>query len=219
MIKILNSAALGDFIEFSVELNSVPIDDQKQKDITVNWKMYNGFKANKTFYTDSNALEMQQRKIFSLPRPEQTIPGNYYPVTSAIAMRDVNSNIQVTILNDRPQGGSADLFLNNTIELMQQRRGLEDDGKGLGEPLNETDSYDDLGIQVNANYYMQIFDRVKGKSEQRSQQIKISQPLDYFFIFDLQPTEIKNKTVPSPTAVPEDYLSQGTYRLIPLAKN
>jgi hypothetical protein len=169
VIKIMNSAALGDFIEFTVELNSVPIDDQKQKDITVNWKMYNGFKANKTFYTDSNALEMQQRKIFSLPRPEQTIPGNYYPVTSAIAMRDVNSNIQVTILNDRPQGGSADLFLNNTIELMQQRRGLEDDGKGLGEPLNETDSYDDLGIQVNANYYMQIFDRVKGKSEQRSQ--------------------------------------------------
>jgi len=38
------------------------------------------------------------------------IPSNYYPVDSAIAMKDKNgSNIQVTVMNDRPQGGSADL--------------------------------------------------------------------------------------------------------------
>jgi hypothetical protein len=31
------------------------------------------------------------------------IPSNYYPVDSAIAMRDQNgSNVQVTIMNDRP---------------------------------------------------------------------------------------------------------------------
>ena len=55
-------------------------------------------------------------------------------------------------MNDRPQGGSADLLLNNTIEIMQHRRLLGDDSKGIGEPLNETDSYDDLGIQVSAKY-------------------------------------------------------------------
>ena len=49
-------------------------------------------------------------------------------------------------MNDRPQEGSADLFLNNTIELMQQRRLLDDDDKGVNEPLNETDFYDDKGI-------------------------------------------------------------------------
>lgn len=43
---------------------------------------------------------------------------NYYPVDSAIAMRDFNgTDLQVTILNDRPQGGSGYLN-NNTIELM-----------------------------------------------------------------------------------------------------
>ena len=84
-------------------------------------------------------------------------------------MRDVQSNLQVTILNDRPQGGAADLLLNNTIELMQQRRLLDDDGKGVEEALNETDSYDDLGIQVAAKYHMQIFDRIKGKSLQRNE--------------------------------------------------
>ena len=96
-------------------------------------------------------------------------------------------------MNDRPQGGSADLLMNNTIEIMQHRRLLDDDSKGIGEPLNETDSYDDLGIQVSAKYHMQIFDRVKGKSVQRNEQIKISQPLDYFFIFDFQSVVAKPK--------------------------
>ena len=68
-----------------------------------------------------------------------TIAANFYPVTSAIAMRDTNSERQVTVMNDRAQGGSADLSQNSTIELMQNRRDLEDDNKGLGEALNETD--------------------------------------------------------------------------------
>ena len=72
-------------------------------------------------------------------------------------------------MNDRPQGGSADVSDNNTIELMQHRRGLFVDDKGLKEPLNETTSEDDIGIRVNAKYYMQIFDTKKSKSVQRSQ--------------------------------------------------
>lgn len=43
-------------------------------------------------------------------------------------------------MNDRAQGGSADLSSKATIELMQQRRLLRDDKLGLGEQLNETDS-------------------------------------------------------------------------------
>jgi len=61
------------------------------------------------------------------------IAGNYYPVPSAISMRDFSNstNLQVTIINDRAQGGSADLHDNNTIELMQNRVLLQDDGKGV----------------------------------------------------------------------------------------
>lgn len=60
---------------------------------------------------------------------ESKIPRNYYPVDSAIAMRDKNgSQVQVTIMNDRPQGGSADLSEKATIELMQQRRHSTTDG-------------------------------------------------------------------------------------------
>ena len=129
---------------------------------------------------------MEQRNVRELSRLDQTYAGNMYPVTSAIAMRDFKngSNTQVTILNDRTQAGSADMSDNSTIELMQHRRVLADDGKGVEENLDETDSFDDLGIQVNAKYYMQIFDQEKGKSQQRAQQIKIQNSLQYFFIFD-----------------------------------
>lgn len=57
-------------------------------------------------------------------------------------------------MNDRSQGGSADVATPNTIELMQNRRLLMDDGYGLGEALNERDVTTHLGIAVNAKYYM-----------------------------------------------------------------
>lgn len=89
-------------------------------------------------------------------------------------MRDFqkNSSLQVTILNDRPQGGSADLSSPATIELMQHRRILMNDDYGASTGINETDR-DGRGIRVNARYFMQIFDVNKGQSLQREQQINI----------------------------------------------
>lgn len=49
---------------------------------------------------------------------------------------------------------------------MQHRRLLQDDLRGLNEPLNEVDSNGN-GISVTAKYYMQILDRFKGISKQR----------------------------------------------------
>jgi len=54
-------------------------------------------------------------------------------------MRDVKRGIQVTVMNDRAQGGSADME-KSSIELMQHRRMLQDDNRGPKEILNETDA-------------------------------------------------------------------------------
>jgi alpha-mannosidase len=166
LIKIRFTPFAPEIIEFVVELNSIPIDDEKGKDVTVNWKMFNGWDSQKTFWTDSSSLEMEERNIRELNRDDETFAGNMYPVTSAIAMRDFRngSNTQVTVMNDRAQAGSADLSDNSTIEIIQHRRTLRDDHKGVEEPLNETDTFDDYGLQVNARYYMQIFNAEKGKS-------------------------------------------------------
>jgi len=79
---------------------------------------------------------MQERKINYNPRfpwpvaDWQNVSSNYYPVDSAIAVKDTKKQRQVTILNDRAQGGSADLS-KSTIELNQQRRLIQDDNKGV----------------------------------------------------------------------------------------
>ena len=106
----------------------------------VNWELKD-FNNDLTFYTDSNGLEMQKRVINY--RPDFTLvtqefaSSNYYPINSAIALRNSN-NMQLTIMNDRSQGGS--VLTNGSVELMQNRRDMYDDWRGVGEPLDEKNS-------------------------------------------------------------------------------
>ena len=84
----------------------------------------------------------------------------------------------MTVMNDRSQGGS--VIEDGTIELMQNRRLLFDDNRGVAEPLNETDALG-RGIAVNARYFVQVFDTSKTNSLQRRTQLKIDDPVQYFF--------------------------------------
>lgn len=98
----------------------------------MNWKAYN-FHNNKTFYTDSNGLEMQERMLNYRPSFNffsfEQVSGNFYPINSAIAIVDKTANLQFTVLNDRSQAGSA--IKEGRIELMQNRRLFKDDGRGV----------------------------------------------------------------------------------------
>ena len=141
-------------IEFEVKLHGIPISDKKGKEVVVNWELL-GFDNAAAFYTDSNGLEMQKRVLNE--RPDWTLvtdekqSSNYYPIQQAIAIRDANSTKQMTVMNDRSQGGS--VLSSGSIELMQDRRLLFDDWRGVGEALNET-NLSGTGIQVNARYYI-----------------------------------------------------------------
>ena len=64
-------------------------------------------------------------------------------------------------MNDRPQGGSADLSEKASIELMQVRRHISSDAGELQEALNEATPAK-YGIKVNAQYNLQIFNFEKG---------------------------------------------------------
>lgn len=152
-----------------------------------------------------------ERPEFNLST-DQNISSNYYPVNSAIAMRDLDR--QVTVMNEKSQGGSAGL-VNGTIELVQNRRLVVDDNKGVVEPLNETDS-DGYGLKVNSRYWLQIFDIGTTKPLQRKQQLVIDQPLQYFFALNYT----YNATRPAPkTYVQLDDFEGGKYVVFPLAKN
>jgi len=117
-------------IEVDVELNPISMVDMRSKDVTVNFKMFDGFDPKGKFWSDFNGLEMTEHNIEFIPsnyiflnnKPYPNyhmVPGNYVPVETAIMMRDFNnSSLQVTVMTDRAEGGAADLTDKATIELM-----------------------------------------------------------------------------------------------------
>lgn len=112
--------------------------------------------SNGVFYTDSNGMEMQKRIFNQRPtwnlKVLEPVAGNYYPINSAISVQN-SRNTTFTLMNDRPQGGSAHIGENGTLELMIHRRILVDDWKGMGEPLNETDP-DDQGMRAWMRHWL-----------------------------------------------------------------
>jgi len=103
-------------VKFDVDLNSLPnVDDRIEGYEVIAEFALDGFKNNKTFYTDSNGLEMQERvlnyrptwdfKNTNLKDANENITGNYYPVNSAVSMYDGDRSF--TVMNDRAQGASA----------------------------------------------------------------------------------------------------------------
>ena len=81
----------GQAAEWDVHLSSVPVDDDQGREVTVNWKLDN-FNNNRTFYTDSNGLEMQKRVLNWRQSYDflsfEEVSGNYYPINSALAIVD-----------------------------------------------------------------------------------------------------------------------------------
>jgi hypothetical protein len=151
--------------------------------------MLENFDSGKRFWADANGLEMVPQQLFQHRdynyTSNNTVSANFYPITSAIAIKDVNRSKaittanksegtnssspavlsalaklpgftgqkQVTIMNDRSQGGSAGLRSGKNIEFMQHRRFRKMDNYGVNEPLNELDTKG-RGIQVKATYWM-----------------------------------------------------------------
>jgi len=144
-------------LEWEVQLHGIPAGGFSKtdgKEVVVNWELLDFANAD-TFYTDSNGLEMQKRVLNQ--RPDFTLvtdefaSSNYYPINSAIAIRNEATSMQLTVMNDRSQGGS--VLADGSVELMQNRRLKNDDWRGVGEPLNETNSSNE-GIQVNTRYFL-----------------------------------------------------------------
>jgi len=94
------------FIEVEYTVGPVPINDGMGKEVITRWS--STVKSNATFYTDANGRDRQKRIRNYRPSWNLTVTdpvsGNYYPVNSAILVRDQSPNgNQLTILTDRSQ--------------------------------------------------------------------------------------------------------------------
>jgi len=90
------------YVEIETFLNSIDISDKQGKEVVllVNTGIKN---SDKTFYTDSNGLEMQKRILNYRPTWKLTVnqptSGNYYPINAMIYIQDGSK--RAVVLNDR----------------------------------------------------------------------------------------------------------------------
>jgi hypothetical protein len=180
---IMRAFAKNPAIDVEVRLYPIP-EAEGGQEVTVNFFAY-GMDTNETFYTDSNAMEMQQRVLNKRPTwnltTNQNISANYYPINSAIVINDEAQNLSFVVTNDRSQGGS--VFEDSRIEFMHNRRLFDDDDRGVVEPLSENGTYGN-GIPIQATYTMHFVNKSTTYSKQRQQQLAIDDPLQYNFAFN-----------------------------------
>lgn len=177
-------------LKFDVDMDSLPPIIYNGWEVVAQFQV-ESFHNNGTFYTDSNGLEMQKRILNYRPTWDlvatnyadslENVTANYFPIQSAISMKDIDSERMFTVMNDRSQGGSA--LSEGTIEFMQNRRIPADDSRGMGEWVNEKDELGN-GIRVPATYHVQIFDNSNTENVQRKAQLMIDSPVNYFYTFD-----------------------------------
>lgn len=105
-----------DFVEFEWLVGPIPVGDEIGKEIVSRFETT--MQTNEIFSTDSNGREMLQRKrnvreTWEIEL-EEPVAGNYYPITTKIAIEDETHRLAV--LTDRAQGGSS--ILDGSVELM-----------------------------------------------------------------------------------------------------
>ncbi|KAH9491893.1 Lysosomal alpha-mannosidase [Bulinus truncatus] len=141
-----------------------PIDDSDHQGKEVISMFTTTIVNTDTFYTDCNGREMMERVKDVRDTwnyiPKDHVSGNYYPVTSRIVIKDTQKNVQFTVLPDRPQGGSS--LGSGVVELMVHRKLMNDDGLGVGEPLNDK-GIDDKGVIYTGKHYL-VLDTIENSA-------------------------------------------------------
>ncbi|XP_076655119.1 lysosomal alpha-mannosidase II isoform X1 [Halictus rubicundus] len=149
VIRIYNEEQ---YVEFDWLVGPIPVKDNVGKEIVT--KYSSNLQSKGEFYTDSNGREMLKRQRSYRPswnlKLEEPVAGNYYPVTSKIALEDKSRYQRLSVITDRAQGGTS--MRDGEIELMVHRRLLHDDAFGVGEALNE-EAFG-TGLVVRGSHYL-----------------------------------------------------------------
>ncbi|KAL6222262.1 hypothetical protein ACLB2K_005654 [Fragaria x ananassa] len=143
--------------EVEYTIGPIPTDGGLGKEVIT--RMTANMQTNKVFYTDSNGRDFIERvrdyrADWNLS-VNQPVAGNYYPQNLGIFTSDNKSEFSVLV--DRATGGSS--IQDGQVEMMLHRRLLVDDGRGVGEALDETVCISNntcQGLTVRGNYYMSI---------------------------------------------------------------
>ncbi len=138
-------------VEVEYTVGPIPIADGLGKEVV--HRITTDVASGDEWSTDSNGRAMQTRKRNFRPtwtlNVTNPVAGNYYPVNAAIRVQD--SSRALSVLNDRSQGGSS--LASGQLELMVHRRMLVDDGRGVGQALNES-GLSGRGLIVRGSHWL-----------------------------------------------------------------
>ncbi|NWX08371.1 MA2B1 mannosidase, partial [Caloenas nicobarica] len=143
--QVLRLRAGQRYLELEWTVGPIPVGDGWGKEIISRFET--PLRTDGRFYTDSNGRQILERRRDYRPtwnlNQTEPVAGNYYPVNTRIFIKD--QKLQLTVLTDRSQGGSS--VTDGSVELMVHRRLLQDDSRGVGEPLDEQEP-DGRGLRV-----------------------------------------------------------------------
>ena len=150
VIRLYNDT---DFVEFDWIVGPLP----EGQDLEVITRFETNFENENTFYTDSNGRQTLERvrdfrNSYNLST-EEKVSSNYYPINGWIFIRDLSNDLQLTVLSDRPQGGSS--LEEGSVELMIHRRLSRDDSYGMEEALDEL-GFDGKGLVVRGKHILML---------------------------------------------------------------
>ncbi|NWX35598.1 MA2B1 mannosidase, partial [Notiomystis cincta] len=150
------------YLELEWTVGPIPVSDGLGKEIISRFET--PLRTAGRFYTDSNGRQVLERRRDYRPTwnlsQSEPVAGNYYPVNTRIFIKD--QKVQLTVLTDRSQGGSS--ILDGSLELMVHRRLLNDDNRGVGEPLDEPGD-DGRGLVVRGRHLV-LLDTVAAAADQ-----------------------------------------------------
>ncbi|XP_066387203.1 alpha-mannosidase-like isoform X3 [Miscanthus floridulus] len=137
-------------------IGPIPVDDDVGKEVIT--RLTANMVTNSTFYTDSNGRDFLKRvrnyrEDWNL-QVTQPVTGNYYPVNLGVYVAD--GKYELSVLVDRAVGASS--IQDGQLEIMLHRRLLKDDGRGVGEPLDEVVCVDQdcEGLTARGTYYVNV---------------------------------------------------------------
>jgi len=102
-------------------------------------------------FTDDNGLEIIQRNFTRNTAELQA--GNYHPIVQRVFLRDRREDLQLNILSETTHGAAA--LFEGQVEVMIHRRCMQDDGRGVGEPLDDV-------TPIRPSFWITLSDRERG---------------------------------------------------------
>ncbi|KAH9710931.1 putative alpha-mannosidase [Citrus sinensis] len=132
----------------------------------------------------------------------EPVAGNYYPLNLGIFITDKKSEFSVLV--DRATGGAS--IKDGQVEIMLHRRMLADDGRGVGEALDESVCVRDNceGLTVRGNYYLSVNQLGAGARWRRTTGQEVYSPLLLAFTQEKLETWTESHLTKS-TAMESDY--------------